>query len=84
MLDDLIDVSGGGWGVAAAVVIGVGLLAARGGRPLAKKAIQGYLTVADGVRSAATGARGVAAGALEQAQDLYAESKAELAATAEA
>ena len=74
MLDDVLEVAGGGWGIAAAVLVGGGLLLARGGRPLAKRAIRGYLTATDTVQS-------WAAGLVEQAQDLYEESKAELAAT---
>jgi hypothetical protein len=81
MLDDVIEVASGGWGIGAAVVIGVGLLAVRGGRPLAKGAIRGYLTAADSVRGATDSIRGWTASAVEQAQDLYAESKAEVAAT---
>ena len=74
MFDDLIEAASGGWGVVTALVVGGGLLAARGGRPLAKRAIRGYLTAADTVRS-------WTADVVEQAQDLYAESKAELAAS---
>ena len=74
MLDDVIEVAGGGWGIGAALVIGVGLVAVRGGRPLAKNVIRGYLTATDTVR-------GWTASAVEHAQDLYAESKAEVAAT---
>ena len=73
MLDDVIEFASGGWGIGAALVVGVGLLAARGGRPLAKSVIRGYLTATDSVR-------GWTANAVEQAQDLYAESKAEAAA----
>lgn len=72
MFDDLLDAAGGGWGVVGALAIGAGLLALRGGRPVAKRAIHGYLTVSDTVRS-------WTASAVEQAQDLYEESKAELA-----
>lgn len=72
MFEDLIELPGGGWGLAGAVVVGAGLLAARGGRPLLKRAIRGYLTVSDSVRT-------WTASAIEQAQDLYEESKAELA-----
>ena len=72
MFDDLIELPVGGFGLAAAVVVGTGLLAARGGRPLLKRAIQGYLTASDTVRT-------WTATAIEQAQDLYEESKAELA-----
>jgi hypothetical protein len=71
MLDDVIDVATGGWGWSVALAAGAGLLAWRGGRPLAKRAIRGYLTAADSVR-------GWTANAVEQAQDLYAESKAEV------
>jgi hypothetical protein len=73
MLDDVVEVATGGWGIGAALVVGVGLLAARGGRPLAKSVIRGYLTASDSIR-------GWTASAVEQAQDLYAESKAEAAA----
>jgi hypothetical protein len=71
MLDDMIEVATGGWGWGLALATGAGLLAWRGGRPLAKQAIRGYLTAADTVR-------GFTANAVEQAQDLYAESKAEV------
>ena len=81
MLDDVIEVASGGWGIGAAVVIGVGLLAVRGGRPLAKGAIRGYLSATDSIRGATDSIRGWTANAVEQAQDLYAESKAEVAAT---
>jgi hypothetical protein len=81
MLDDVIEVASGGWGIGAAVVIGVGLLAVRGGRPLAKSAIRGYLSATDSIRGATDSIRGWTANAVEQAQDLYAESKAEVAAT---
>src|SRR5437764_12203397 len=64
MFDDLIEAASGGWGVASAVIVGAGLLAARGGRPLLKRAIQGYLTASDTVR-------GWTAEVVEQAQDLY-------------
>ena len=71
MFDDLLETLSGGWGIGTAAVVGAGLLAARGGRPLAKQAIRGYLTAADAVR-------GWTATVVEQAQDLYAESRAEL------
>jgi Protein of unknown function (DUF5132) len=71
VFDDLIEVASGGWGLGIAALVGVGLLAARGGRPLAKQAIRGYLSVTDTVR-------GWTADMVEQAQDLYAESKAEV------
>ncbi len=74
MLEDAFEVVGGGWGIGAAVLVGAGLLAARGGRPLVKGAIRGYMTATDAVR-------GWTANAVEQAQDLYAESKAEVAMT---
>lgn len=74
MLDDAIEAVSGGWGIGAAVVLGVGLLAVRGGRPLAKSAIRGYLSASETIR-------GWTANAVEHAQDLYAESKAEVAAT---
>jgi hypothetical protein len=72
MLEDAIDVASGGWGWGVALAAGVGLLAWRGGRPMVKTAVRGYLTASDSVR-------GWAASAVEQAQDLYAESKAEVA-----
>jgi hypothetical protein len=73
MIEDIIDAASGGWGWGVALAAGVGLLAWRGGRPLAKSAVRGYLTATDAVR-------GWTANAVEQAQDLYAESKAEIAA----
>jgi hypothetical protein len=80
MLDDVLEAASGGWGIGAALVLGVGLIAVRGGRPLAKGAIRGYLTAADSVRTAAETVQGWTASAVEQVQDLYAESKAEAAA----
>ena len=77
MFDDVIEVASGGWGIGAALVLGVSLLAVRGGRPLAKSVIRGYLTATDTVR-------GWTANAVEQAQDLYAESKAEVASPSNA
>jgi hypothetical protein len=74
MLDDVIEVAGGGWGWGVALAAGVGLLAWRGGRPLVKNAVRGYLTTTDAVK-------GWSASAVEQIQDLYAESKAEVAGT---
>jgi hypothetical protein len=72
MLEDVIDVAGGGWGWGVALAAGVGLLAWRGGRPLVKNAVRGYLSASDTVK-------GWSANAVEQIQDLYAESKAEVA-----
>jgi len=77
MLDDIVEVASGGWGIGAAFVLGVGLVAVRGGRPLAKNVIRGYLTAADAVCGATDTVRGWTASAVEQVQDLYAESKAE-------
>ena len=97
MLDDVVDGIGGGWGFGAALIVGAGLLALRGGRPLAKNAVRGWLTVSSGarevggnagggLRGAATrlseSVRGLTANVVEQAQDLYAESKAEVAGRA--
>ncbi len=94
MLDDLMDGVSGGWGLGAALVVGAGLLAIRGGRPLAKGAVRGWLTLSSSARELGGGAgtsvrgtvtrlsdsvRGVTATVVEQAQDLYAESKAEVA-----
>jgi hypothetical protein len=98
VLDDVVEGIGGGWGFGAALVVGAGLLALRGGRPLAKNAVRGWLTVSSGarelggnaggsIRGAATrlsdSARGLTANVVEQAQDLYAESKAEVAGRAD-
>jgi hypothetical protein len=76
MFDELGEWLGGGWGLGAAIVVGAGLLVGRGGRPMAKKAIQGYLSLSDAARS-------WSATVVEQAQDLYEESKAELETRAE-
>jgi hypothetical protein len=75
MFEDLVELPSGGMGLAVVAVVGAGLLAARGGRPLLKGAIRSYLTVSETVR-------GWSATVVEQAQDLYEESKAELAETA--
>ena len=75
MFDDVIELASGGWGLGLAVVVGGGLLLAKGGRPLIKKAIQGSLSAVDAVKSAS-------AGLVEHAQDLYEESKAELRSAA--
>jgi hypothetical protein len=94
LIEDALESIGGGWGFGAALVVGAGLLAIRGGRPLAKSAVHAWLTVSsgvadvggnagEGVRGAAArlsdGVRGLSANVVEQAQDLYAESKAEVA-----
>jgi hypothetical protein len=75
MFDEVIDFAAGGWGLGLALVVGGGLLLAKGGRPLIKKGIQGYLSAVDTVKSAT-------AGLVEQAQDLYEESKAEVGSAA--
>ena len=81
MLDDILEVASGGWGIGAAIVVGTGLVAVRGGRPLAKNIIRGYLTAADAVCGATGTVRGWTASAVESVQDLYAESKAEASTT---
>lgn len=58
-------------GLAAMAIVAAGVLATRGGRPVAKRAIVATLTATETVR-------GWVAEAAEQAQDLYAESVAEL------
>src|SRR3954451_5913538 len=77
MLDDVIEVASGGWGWGVALAAGVGLLAGRGGRPMVKNVVRGYLSTTDAVK-------GWTANAMEQVQDLYAESKAEVAGASEA
>ncbi len=90
MFEDALDTLGGGWGLGAALVVGAGLLVARGGRPMVKGALRGWFTARGVLEEAGTSARGLAArladGArslsatvVEQAQDVYAETKAELA-----
>jgi hypothetical protein len=76
MFDEVGEWLGGGWGLGAAAVVGAGLLVARGGRPLAKEAIKGCLSLTDAART-------WSATMVEQAQDLYEESKAELEARVE-
>ena len=65
-----------GVGLVVALVGGAGLLASRGARPLVKNAIKGGLTVGET-------ARRWAATAVEEAQDLYEETRAEMSATAD-
>lgn len=61
---------GGGPALGLAVLAGAGLVAMKGGRPVAKKAITGYLTLSEWARE-------FAAETSEQVQDLYAEAKTE-------
>jgi hypothetical protein len=73
-LDDLLIgvVRGAGWSLGVASVAGVVILAGKGARPLAKRAMVGYLLLVDQVRV-------LKAEATEQLQDIYAEAQAELA-----
>jgi Protein of unknown function (DUF5132) len=73
-LDDLLIgvARGAGWSLGVATVAGVAVLAGKGARPLAKRAMVGYLLLADRVRE-------LTAEATEQLQDIYAEAQAELA-----
>lgn len=78
IFDDLADglVGGTVWGLGVAAVAGVVLLAGKGGRPLAKQAIKGYLLVrerTDALRSEAA----------EQLHDIYEGAQAELAEVVE-
>jgi hypothetical protein len=76
-VDELLEGGLGGsiWGLGAAVVAGAALLAWKGGRPLAKKAITGALVLSQRAQE-------LAAEATEQAQDLYAEARSEFEARA--
>ena len=65
-----------GVGLVVALVGGTGLLASRGARPLAKNVIKGAMTAGETARRWATTA-------VEEAQDLYEETKAELNTTAD-
>jgi hypothetical protein len=85
MIEDAIDAVGGGWGLGAAVALGLGLVAIRSARPLTKAAIRGYLTATSAAAGGISGIREVprtvrewGAGVAEKAQDLYAEAQAEL------
>jgi hypothetical protein len=71
-LDDLVAgvVGGATWGVGFVVATGAVLVAGPRAKPLAKYAIRGYF-------AASQRAREVAAEAVEQLQDLYAEAKYE-------
>ncbi|MBM2810283.1 MAG: hypothetical protein HW416_1042 [Chloroflexi bacterium] len=60
----------GGPALGIAVLAGAGLFALKGGRPVAKKAITGYLALSEWARE-------FAAETSEQVQDLYAEAKTE-------
>ena len=58
------------WGVAVAAVAGVAIVGTRGGKPLLKTAIKGYLRGSDWVRTRV-------AESSEGLQDLYAEARYE-------
>jgi hypothetical protein len=75
-VDDVVDgvVGGTTWGLGVAMVAGAVLLVGKGGRPLAKRAIKGYLILTDAARE-------LTAEATEQLQDIYAEARAELEAS---
>lgn len=55
-----------------ATVAGIVLLVGKGGRPLAKQALKGYLVLSERARE-------LTAQASEQLQDIYAEARAEMA-----
>jgi hypothetical protein len=75
-IDDVVDgvVGGSAWGLGVAMIAGAALLVGKGGRPLAKRAIKGYLILSERARE-------LTAEAGEQLQDLYAEAQAELEET---
>ncbi|MGE3909745.1 MAG: DUF5132 domain-containing protein [Chloroflexota bacterium] len=68
-LSDLLE-GNGGWGIGAGLVAGAAILLSKQGRPLAKSALVGYFTLSERLKT-------LAAEATEQAQDLYAEARAE-------
>jgi hypothetical protein len=74
-VDDVLDGIGNGavGGLGLALVVGAALLLGKGGRPLAKGAVKGYLAVAER-------ASGLFTECPEQFQDLYADGRAGLAA----
>ena len=74
-LDEVFESAAGVGGFTLAALAGAALLIGKGGRPLAKKAMKGSLVLGERVRE-------LAAEASEQVQDLYAEVKAEMEATA--
>ncbi|MCL5266071.1 MAG: DUF5132 domain-containing protein [Chloroflexi bacterium] len=71
-LDDVVEgvIGGTSWGLGLGIAAGALLLAARGGRPLMKGAVKGYLTLSEKVKEAT-------AEVAEELQDVYAEAKAE-------
>jgi len=71
-IDDVVDgvVGGTTWGLGVAMVAGAVLLVGKGGRPLAKRTIKGYLVLTERARE-------LTAEATEQLQDIYAEARAE-------
>jgi len=72
MFDDVIELASGGWGLGLAVVVGGGLLLAKGGRPLIKKAIQWRF------EPRSTRSRAPRPVWSSKPKDLYEESKAEV------
>lgn len=83
-VDDVVEgvVGGTTWGLGVALIAGAVLLVGKGGRPVAKQAIKGYLVASERARAlgfgAAARARELTAEATEQLQDIYAEARAEL------
>jgi hypothetical protein len=83
-LDDVVDTVVGGtvWGLSAAALAGTALLLGKGGRPLVKQAVKGYLVASARGRELAAEAverlRELTAEASEQLADIYAEARAEL------
>lgn len=71
-LDEVFDslVGGTTWGLGVAAVAGAVLLVGKGGRPLAKRAIKGYLVLSERAREPRVEAS-------EQLQGIYAEARAE-------
>ena len=78
IFDDLVDGVAGGtvWGLGVAAVAGAVLLAGKGGRPLAKWAVKGYLLVRERARE-------VTSEAADQLHDIYEGAQAELAEVVE-
>ena len=78
-LDNVVDnlVGGTKRGLGAAALVGTAVFLERGGRPLVKRALKGYLRGRELAAEAVERLQELSADASEQLQDIYAEVRAE-------
>ena len=79
-LDKVVDSVVGGTrrGLSAAALVGTAVFLERGGRPLVKRALKGYLRGRELAAEAVERLQELSADASEQLQDIYAEVRAEV------